>query len=236
MRRRMERKWISVLLVFCMLVSVIVVMPVVTWAGELPASVTLVAYPEHDYQFFERVSTKASQFKTSDKSIVSVKQKKTYDEYCGKCYYYLYLKAQNPGTATVSVKLKDKTYKTKVTVKKYVNPVQSVKIGGTSVSGSRFNSASIVNLSYGKFASKKVKTTVVLKNGWKLDEYYYWDSKQQKGFMLPGFEYFPKGEQEGRIVINGHKVPVKGGKGFEILISAINEKSGMTEYVSLMFR
>ena len=51
--------------------------------------------------------------------------------------------------------------------------------------------------------------------------------------MLPGFEYFPKGEQEGKTVINGHKISVKGGKGFEILIPVINEKSGLMEYVSL---
>ena len=232
--KKMSRKWISVLLVFCMLVSMIVVTPVVSWAGELPEAVTLVAYPEQDYQFFERVSTKASELKTSNKSVVSIKQVKQKDTSLGR--YYLYLKAKKPGTATVSVKLKGKTYKTKVTVRKYVNPVQSVKIGSSSVSGSKFNSASIVNLSYGKFANKKVKTTVVLKKGWKLDEYYYWDSKQQKGSMLPGFEYFPKGEQEGRTVINGQKVAVKGGKGFEILIPAINEKSGLMEYVSLVLK
>lgn len=114
-----------------------------------------------------------------------------------------------------------------------MNPVQSVKIGSTSVSGSKFNSSSVVNLSYGKFANKKVKTTVVLKNGWKLDDYYYWNSKQQSGAMLPGFEYFPKGEQEEKTVINGHKISVKGSKGFEILIPVINEKSGLMEYVSL---
>lgn len=232
--RKMGRKWISVLLAFCMLVSMIVVTPVVTWARELPETVTLVAYPEQDYQFFNRISTKASELKTSNKSVVSIKQIKQKDTSFGK--YYLYLKAKKPGTAVVSVKLKGKTYKTKVIVKKYVNPVQSVKIGSTSVSGSKFNSASVVNLSYGKFANKKVKTTVVLKKGWKLDDYYYWDSKQQKGSMLPGFEYFSKGEQEGRTVINGHKIPVKGGKGFEILITAVNEKSGMTEYVSLVFK
>ena len=66
-----------------------------------------------------------------------------------------------------------------------------------------------------------------------MDDYYYWNSKQQSGAMLPGFEYFLKGEQEGKTVINGHKISVKGGKGFEILIPAINEKSGLMEYVSL---
>ena len=95
--------------------------------GALPESVTLVAYPERDYQFFERISTKASELNTSNKSVVSIKQVKQKDTSFGK--YFLYLKAQKPGTAVVSVKLKGKTYKTKVIVKKYVNPVQSVKIG-----------------------------------------------------------------------------------------------------------
>ncbi|MCI6303830.1 MAG: hypothetical protein MR652_11875 [Blautia sp.] len=109
----MSRKWVSVLLAFCMLVSMTVVSPVVTWAGALPESVTLVAYPERDYQFFERISTKASELNTSNKSVVSIKQVKQKDTSFGK--YYLYLKAQKPGTAVVSVKLKGKTYKTKVT-------------------------------------------------------------------------------------------------------------------------
>lgn len=102
----MSRKWGSVLLAFCMLVSMTVVSPVVTWAGALPESVTLVAYPERDYQFFERISTKASELNTSNKSVVSIKQVKQKDTSFGK--YYLYLKAQKPGTAVVSVKLKEK--------------------------------------------------------------------------------------------------------------------------------
>lgn len=232
----MRKKVFSILLVFCMLFSMIMMTSVVTQAGELPESVTLVAYPEHDYQFFERVSTKASDLKTSNKSVVSIKQAKQKDTYLGKYCYYLYLKAQKPGTATVSVKLKGKTYTTKVIVKKYVNPVKSVKIGSTSVFGSKFNSSSVVNLSYGKFAGKKLKTTVVLKKGWKLDKYYYYDKKQQCAVWLPGFEYFQKGDLEGRTTINGHKISVKGGKGFEILIPATNEKSGITEYVSVIFK
>ena len=232
----MRKKVFSILLVFCMLFSMIMMTSVVTQAGELPESVTLVAYPEHDYQFFERVSTKASDLKTSNKSVVSIKQAKQKDTYLGKYCYYLYLKAQKPGTATVSVKLKGKTYTTKVIVKKYVNPVKSVKIGSTSVSGSKFNSSSVVNLSYGKFAGTKLKTTVVLKKGWKLDKYYYYDKKQQCAVWLPGFEYFQKGDLEGRTTINGHKISVKGGKGFEILIPATNEKSGITEYVSVILK
>lgn len=65
-----------------------------------------VAYPERDYQFFERISTKASELNTSNKSVVSIKQVKQKDTSFGK--YYLYLKAQKPGTAVVSVKLKEK--------------------------------------------------------------------------------------------------------------------------------
>lgn len=33
-----------------------------------------VAYSERDYQFFERISTKASELNTSNKSVVSIKQ------------------------------------------------------------------------------------------------------------------------------------------------------------------
>ena len=70
----MSRKWGSVLLAFCMLVSMTVVSPVVTWAGGVAGVGDTVAYPERDYQFFERISTKASELNTSNKSVVSIKQ------------------------------------------------------------------------------------------------------------------------------------------------------------------
>lgn len=62
------------------------------------------------------------------------------------------------------------------------------------------------------------------------------DAASSKGESVPGFEYFLKGKSEGIAVKNGGKVPVKGGKGFNILISAINQKSGVTEYLSVTFK
>ena len=231
MKKKMSKKCLSVLLAFCMLVSLITAAPVMTWAKQtpdIPKSATFVAYPEHGYQPLARIPSKASSLKTSNKSVVSVvKQSKISDKDIGT-HYYIYLKAQKPGTATVSVKFKGKTYKTRVTVKKYVNPIQSVKIGSTSVSGSKFNSSSIVNLSYAKFANKKVKTTVTLKKGWKLDTDFY--------LKTPVVEYFQKNDLEGKPVKNGSKIPVKGGKGFEILVTAINEKTGLIEYISLVLK
>lgn len=230
---KLRRKLGSVLLSFCLLISMMAMSSVSAWAvtTDIPKSVTVIAYPEHEYQFFARSDVKASSLKSSDRSVVSIKQEK--GEYG---LYYFYLKAQKPGSASVSVKIGGKTYKTKVTVTKYVNPVKSVKIGSTSVSGSKFNSSSTVYLSYGKFANKKVKTTVDLKKGWELESFYMFDDASNKGVSVPGFEYFPKGKSEGTAVKNGGRVPVKGGKGFEILISAINQKSGVKEYLYVTFK
>ena len=230
---KLRKKLGSVLLSFCLLISMVAMSSVSAWAAttDIPKSVTVIAYPEHEYQFFARSDVKASSLKSSDRSVVSIKQEK--GDYG---LYYFYLKAQKPGSASVSVKIAGKTYKSKVTVTKYVNPVKSVKVGSTSVSGSKFNSSSTVYLSYGKFANKKLKTTVELKKGWKLDSFYIFDAASSKGESVPGFEYFLKGKSEGIAVKNGGKVPVKGGKGFNILISAINQKSGVTEYLSVTFK
>lgn len=228
--RKTRKKLISVLVVLSMLLSMLATTPATArtvWVS-VPKSATLVAYPEHEYQFFTNVSVKPSELKTSDKSIVSIREKtKKGGFYSG---YYIWLKAQRAGTATVSMKLKGKIYKTKVTVKKYINPVKSVKIGNTVLSGAKFNSASVINLSYAKFANKKVKTTVALKKGWKLDKFYNGET------FKPGIEYFPKGEEEARSIVNGGRIPVKGGKGFQIYISAINQKTGEYEYISVMLK
>ena len=116
-------------------------------------------------------ATKVAGLKSSNKAVVTAKlSKSTYGT--SQTYYTIQAVPKKAGTATVSFKCQGKTYKIKVTVKKYVNPVKSVKIGATTVSGSRFKSSSETSLSYAKFAEKKVKTTVTLAKGWKLGELY----------------------------------------------------------------
>jgi len=111
-----------------------------------------------------------------------------------------------------------------------------VKIGTTSIASSKFNSSATTRLSYTKFGSKNVKTTVSLKSGWKLEELYIFKGDPRKGSMKPAIEYMQKGWMRSESVANGSKIPVKGGKGFKIMFTAKNTASGVNERFTIELR
>ena len=161
--KKTSKKLLSFLLAFGMIIAMFAVTSATGWAADehVPASATLVAYPKPATESLASLSSKVSGLKSSNKAVVTVKlSKSTYGT--SQTYYTILAVPKKAGTATVSFKCQGKTYKIKVTVKKYVNPVKSVKIGATTVPGSRFKSSSETSLSYAKFAGKKVKTTVTL--------------------------------------------------------------------------
>ena len=161
--KKTSKTLLSFLLAFGMILSMFAVTSATGWAADehVPASATLVAYPKPATESLASLSSKVSGLKSSNKAVVTAKlSKSTYGT--SQTYYTILAVPKKAGTATVSFKCQGKTYKIKVTVKKYVNPVKSVKIGATTVSGSRFKSSSETSLSYAKFAEKKVKTTVTL--------------------------------------------------------------------------
>ena len=161
--KKTSKTLLSFLLAFGMILSMFAVTSATSWAADehVPASATLVAYPKPATESLASLSSKVSGLKSSNKAVVTAKlSKSTYGT--SQTYYTILAVPKKAGTATVSFKCQGKTYKIKVTVKKYVNPVKSVKIGATTVSGSRFKSSSETSLSYAKFAEKKVKTTVTL--------------------------------------------------------------------------
>lgn len=135
--------------------------------------------------------------------------------------WYIYATLKKPGTTNVTVKVNGKSYKTKLIVKKYVNPVSSIKVGKTIIKGSRFNKKTVYNLKYSKFANKKSTITVRLKKGWKLK----WD-----------VEYVKKGWQKNSNIKNGAALKIDGGKGFFISFTAQNTKTGQEEYVVVFFK
>lgn len=232
---KISKKLLSLLVVFSMIFSMFAMTSVTTFAEEkLPQTITLVAYPKATPEFLTSLSSKASALKTSNTSVVSVKQTKY--TYGSQAYYRISLVPKKAGTTTVSLKCKGKTYKTKVTIKKYINPVKSVKIGTTSIASSKFNSSATTRLSYTKFGSKNVKTTVSLKSGWKLEELYIFKGDPRKGSMKPAIEYMQKGWMRSESVANGSKIPVKGGKGFKIMFTAKNTASGVNERFTIELR
>ena len=193
--KKISKKLLSFLLAFGMILSMFAVNSATIQAADehVPASATLVAYPKPAIESLASLSSKVSGLKSSNKAVVTVKlSKSTYGT--SQTYYTILAVPKKAGTATVSFKCQGKTYKIKVTVKKYVNPVKSVKIGTTTVSGSRFKSSSETSLSYAKFAGKKIKTAVTLAKGWKLQELYiYSGNNPANGSMKPAIEYLQKG-------------------------------------------
>lgn len=114
-------------------------------------------------------------------------------------YSYIDLQAKKPGTATVSFKIGSKTYKTKVTVKNYVNPAATIKIPGVNSGkniASKFNSDTYESGKQTKTA-KSGKIRVKAASGWKLVRVYiddnklnghgisYWSSKGVSSVSLP---------------------------------------------------
>ena len=236
--KKTSKKLLSFLLAFGMIFSMFAVTSATGWAADehVPASATLVAYPKPATESLASLSSKVSGLKSSNKAVVTAKlSKSTYGT--SQTYYTILAVPKKAGTATVSFKCQGKTYKIKVTVKKYVNPVKSVKIGATTVSGSRFKSSSETSLSYAKFAEKKVKTTVTLAKGWKLGELYiYSGNNPANGSMKPAIEYMQRGWMRSESVANGGKIPVAGGKGFRIMFTAVNSKIGIREYMTIMLK
>ena len=236
--KKTSKTLLSFLLSSGMILSMFAVTSATGWAADehVPASATLVAYPKPATESLASLSSKVSGLKSSNKAVVTAKlSKSTYGT--SQTYYTILAVPKKAGTATVSFKCQGKTYKIKVTVKKYVNPVKSVKIGATTVSGSRFKSSSETSLSYAKFAEKKVKTTVTLAKGWKLGELYiYSGNNPANGSMKPAIEYMQRGWMRSESVANGGKIPVAGGKGFRIMFTAVNSKIGIREYMTIMLK
>lgn len=109
---------------------------------------------------------------------------------------------------------------TKSKAKKYVNPISSIYLGSTKLSGKVFQNTNQYNkLKYAKYANKSHKLTVKLKKDWKLQSIYY----QKKGWS----------SSEAKRIKNGSKVSIKGGSGFQIRITAVNKKARLQEKLYL---
>lgn len=198
-------------------------------AVAVPSSISITLYSSKDVtvtgakknvQYLCYVPKKATSLKTSKKSVVTLKQQNN----------VIYLVAKKAGTATVSFKCSGKTYKVKVTVEKYANPVSYVKIGSTQIAGSKFKATSNQTLKYSKFANKKVKVTIKLKSGWELAQYYL------NGKMTSAYDYMKKGWVKSEGVKNGGSVKINGGKGFQINFMATNTGTGQQETFSIAFK
>ena len=136
-------------------------------------------------------STKnVTNLKNSNKKVATVKPYK----YAGEVF--VGVTPRKPGKTTVSftakVNGKKKNYKCVVTVKKYVNPFSSLKVGSTSIT-KKFNNKTAIDISVNG-TKKNQKVSFKLKKGWKLD----W------GGYYKAFD-----GSNNKVVKNGTKITVK---------------------------
>lgn len=176
--------------------------------------VSAVFYPNQKMrnQYFGSVgSTKKIQVKSSNSRVgVCVTEKYEYG-------YSLYFRAKRPGTTTLTIKVGNETKKVKAIVANYTNPVSSIKLGSTTISGRKFNKADKITASYAPHANKKVKVNVTGKKGWK----------------VLCVDYLKKGWMKTERVKNGAKIPVNGGRGYIVMVTLENEKTGLQEMVQV---
>lgn len=208
---------------------------------DVPKRVTPTIYPSETYitggrtnkmRYLYLVPSKVKALKSSKKSVATVTQSKD-----GTNGYYIRMNLKKAGTTTVSFKYKSKTYKTKVIVKKYVNPVSSIKIGNTTLPSSKFKTGTGVSLKYSKFANKKVKVTINLKPGWETDSGSSIRNANGTLVPIPGFSYIQKGWRTSRTALwDNSTIKIKGGKGFTINIRAKNTKTGQGVTFPIVFK
>ena len=110
---------------------------------------------------------------------------------------------------------------TNLTVKKYTNPVVSVKIGNSTISGKHFNKEAYRVIPYSKFAKKKVKVTFNLKKGWHV--------------IKQGVSYIEKSWYKSQDVDNGSIIPINS-RDFVICADVVNEKTGQQERILLLLK
>lgn len=159
---------------------------------------------------------------TMSKNLGKVKKTRRSDGYD---WYYFY--PSKPGKTIVTIKSKDKTSNSRTetakhafTILKYQNPVSSIKIGSTKISGSKFNKMDRISLSYNKYSQKSNAIKVVAKKGWTYD-----------GIMA----YDKAGNQIGYDVLKSFQAA--GGKGNYILKAVFtNKKTKAAEAVEIVFK
>lgn len=163
-----------------------------------------------------------SSYKSSNTSVVSLVSRKAYPLYQKNpvSFSSYFMKAKKTGIAIISYKCGKNIYKQKVTVKKYVNPLSSLKIGSLNLT-SKFNKNANYTLSYNKYKNKNIKLQVNSKNGW----------------YVSGIRKInnPKGSEMGIWVKNGKTFKITKRNTF-LTVYTYNQKTTQTEECTIIFK
>ena len=159
---------------------------------------------------------------TQSRKLGTVKSTKRSDGYT---WYYFY--PAKAGNTTITVVAKDKlsgskaeTTKYPFTIVKYQNPVSSVKIRNTNISGNKLNKTDRLYLSYSKYSRQNNTLKITAKKGWALRSLVAFD---KSGNQLNIEEI--------------KKFKAFGGKGNYILKAEFfNEKRQTSELIEIVFK
>lgn len=163
-----------------------------------------------------------SSYKSSNTSVVSLVSRKAYPLYQIKpdSSPLYFMKAKKTGSSVVSYKQGKDIYKQKVTVKKYVNPLSSLKIGSLKLT-SKFNKNASYTLSYDKYKNKELKLQVKSKSGW-----YLTGTRSISN---------PKNCERGKWIKDGETFKVTN-KNMFLTVYATNEKTKQAEECTIIFK
>lgn len=142
--------------------------------------------------------------------------------------------AKKPGTSTISFKMDGKRYKTKIIIKKYVNPVKSVSITGIK----NGNKTELASLTDGSISSPKIelkktvknpKLKITAANGWKLNSIFYFDA----AYKDQSSKYYKKPVAKATVkIFNKIKALKKNTGGYYIQLNFVNTKNKATVSLS----
>ena len=219
--KKVLKQILTLSLVLIMVLSAIPVQAANTESSLLKQTITLYSGKSNKIPFFNQSYLNFGYIDTKNTSVSVTVRNPAIAKVEAK-NYGVYAYPKKAGKTLVTVKIGNKTRKCALTVKDYVNPVASVKVGNTTISGKKFDTDPYRVISYSKFANKKTKVTFTLKKGW--------------SFQYDGISYFQKTWQMSEDVKNGSAVPVKGGSGFKIMTAVVNDKTGQVEHLLLWFK
>lgn len=154
---------------------------------------------------------------------------------------YIGCRAQKAGITTVSFKIGDKQYKTKVYVKKYTNPLKSISITGLK-DGNKTNLANLTNTTN---ITKKIelpgtvknpKVQMIAKKGWKIKWISYTCGLKYANYT-GGDEYGTKNfktpvSKATVNICNKTKILKKNADGYGVFAELINSKNKASLYLT----
>ena len=110
-------------------------------------------YSDKWYGYGNKIHQKIKNAKSTNQDVATVEVEK-YTDYNNKICYRMKVTAKKTGKTTIKWKQKGVTYKRKITVKSYSNPLEVLTVNGKNIA-KKFNKTNVVTLDYDKWKNKE---------------------------------------------------------------------------------